>query len=184
MKQNKYASWRAGSAPGAPKGMPPAAVWERGGRFRACCFPRLGSPPCTPPSEAPPFKKGTRQGGEPIPPHADAARSAFVAASRGGHSTAAFPFINAALGLSAFRISAEDGRPGTRSGPRVPGTTPPLCQSPQPPREAGHAGRSTNSLLSARLPALGGRVGPSAGLLRRARPRPLQGVRAGRGLHP
>ena len=102
------------------------------------------SPLGTPLSEAPPFKKGIRQGGEPI--QGDTARLSSV-------------YVSPPCTVNASS-TCRGRQPLDTLTAWVAGTTPPLRQSPQPPREAGHTGRSTNSLLSARLPALGGRVGP------------------------
>jgi len=158
---------RCGPDPQRPQGTLPRIEQDAAGGVGACCFPRLGFPPLEPPFPRRPLsKKEIRQGGKPI--RGDTARLSFV-------------YVSPPCTVPAFRICRRRQSRNTFTA-WVAATTPPLCQSPQPPRESGHTGRTTCSLLSARLPALGGRVGPSAGLLRRARPRPLHGVRS-RGLH-
>jgi len=64
----------------------------------------------------------------------------------------------------------------------VAATTSPLHQSPQPPRESGHTGRTACSFLSGRLPALGGKVPPSLKLRRASGPQPARCTSHGRGL--
>ena len=141
---------KPGSAPGPQmeclrRQTLPLVALQRGGRCRLMLFPPPWfSPLGTPLSEAPPFKKGIRQGGEPI--RGDTARLSFV-------------YVSPPCTVNASSTCRRRQTLDTFTA-WVAGTTPPLRQSPQPPREAGHTGRSTNSLLSARLPALGGRVGP------------------------
>jgi len=110
-------------------------------------FPPRGPPP----SEAPPSKKEIPRGRKPIP--------ASPPLKRGGHSTALVGFMVAALHSERVPDAVEYDGPGNTFTAWVGSTTLPLHQSPQPPRESRHTGRTTCSLLCTWLPALGGKVG-------------------------
>ena len=149
-----------------PKRSAPALMplYPRVGRCRPCCFPRLGFPPWTPLSEAPPFFAEIHQGGKPIP---TPSRSKFGTPSqlRWGETARLSLVIGRRPPARASRHDAA-----ADSDLRVAGTTPPLCQSPQPPGQAatqavlrtpscvaaccfGGQGRSANGTLAAHTSA-------------------------------
>ena len=112
--------------------------------------PALVSPP-DPPFRGAPFLKEIHRGGNP-----SRLRRRFA----GGKQHGSRLFIESPpCAENAFRT-----QPGTAGPEHVfcLGEPPPLRRStnpPNPPREVGHTGRTTCSLLCARLPALGGKVG-------------------------
>ena len=96
------------SAPGPKRNASGGNYGNAAGGADSCCFPRLGFPPLEPPpSEAPPFKKEIHRGGKPIP--------ASPPLKRGGHSTALFCFIVAALHSERVPDAVEYDGPETRS---------------------------------------------------------------------
>jgi len=129
--------------PSAPKGSPDYG--RRGGRFRTCCFPRLGFPPCTPPSEAPPFKRNTARGET----HPSSCRLFEIGIRRrfAGGQQHGFFFVLLTPPLPPALPFASSGR---ACG----------CGCPEPLR------RST----SPQPPGLGGRVGLRTARLQRTRP--------------
>ena len=113
--------------------------------------PALVSSPRTPSFRGAPFKKEIPRGRKPIP--------ASPPLKRGGHSTALVGFMVAALHSERAPDAVEYDGPGNTFTAWVVSTTLPLRQSPHPPRESRHTGRTTCSLLCTWLPALGGKVG-------------------------
>jgi len=137
-----------------PIGPHKECLWQQkrnaAGGVDSCCFPRLGFPPSEPPFPRRPLKKEINRGENP-----SRLRRCFAGGTQHGSR---FFIVSPPCTENAPSI-CRIRQPLNTFSAGVADTTLPLYQSPQPPMEIGHPGRTTCSHLNARLPALGGNVG-------------------------